>query len=470
MLIMTLIGWVIAIVLSLFIFAVIRGFRTKLFINHTWDATVCRNVIIKDDRENDPFMGLALSGGGGRAAVFAAEGMRVLAEHGYLEKVTHVSSVSGGGFAASYLATHPLPSCEDRPALDAYFDRLHAILARDFVSEIVHKQLWHPSRLFSPSRRLDSLQEVLEDAQPDPRIDGSETTIPYLGGKAFSDIDDGRRYYFNTISYDFGQRFTLSNAAIKNTKDLDGHPMPEIVRTMSFSRATEAFSGLHDTGARSVDPDFPISLAVAISAAFPPVMGPASIEVVGGTEKNAYWHLGDGGVLENTGVETLREAYFTHMMHKPSASGGLIFSFDAGLRLEGVGTERRSDISLWSPWTPDATRLVDSILQYAGANRKAFEETLSKDPAFAINEVSFAYLTKIGDRHELVPELLAPDALERLDLALEKECAKEGYSSALVATRIREIETSYTITRCNAVLMKWAARELVEAWIAEQST
>jgi len=41
-------------------------------------------------------IGLALSGGGVRAAAFHAGVLRYLAEKGFLEKVVHVSSVSGG--------------------------------------------------------------------------------------------------------------------------------------------------------------------------------------------------------------------------------------------------------------------------------------------------------------------------------------------------------------------------------------
>ena len=49
----------------------------------------------------DPFVGLALSGGGTRTAVFGAAGMKALHDRGLLADVTHVSSVSGGGLPAS---------------------------------------------------------------------------------------------------------------------------------------------------------------------------------------------------------------------------------------------------------------------------------------------------------------------------------------------------------------------------------
>ena len=58
-------------------------------------------------------MGIALSGGGSRAATFAAGALEALAAYpvtqntrtvSLLETVTHISSVSGGSLAAAYFA------------------------------------------------------------------------------------------------------------------------------------------------------------------------------------------------------------------------------------------------------------------------------------------------------------------------------------------------------------------------------
>ena len=60
--------------------------------------------------EPELVLGVAISGGGSRAAVYGAAGLEALAglhtpEGGsLLDKVTHLSSVSGGSLAASYYA------------------------------------------------------------------------------------------------------------------------------------------------------------------------------------------------------------------------------------------------------------------------------------------------------------------------------------------------------------------------------
>src|SRR5436190_9970747 len=55
------------------------------------------------DRNNDGwFVGLAISGGGSRSAVFSAAVMFELQRLGLLERVDYVSSVSGGSLTAAY--------------------------------------------------------------------------------------------------------------------------------------------------------------------------------------------------------------------------------------------------------------------------------------------------------------------------------------------------------------------------------
>lgn len=54
--------------------------------------------------EQAPLVGLALSGGGIRSAVFNLGVLQALAHHGLLSRIDYLSSVSGGGYIASFLA------------------------------------------------------------------------------------------------------------------------------------------------------------------------------------------------------------------------------------------------------------------------------------------------------------------------------------------------------------------------------
>jgi hypothetical protein len=62
-------------------------------------------------KPSDTLIGIAISGGGSRAALFGAAGLEALANvqagptHSLLEDVSMISSVSGGSTAASYFAS-----------------------------------------------------------------------------------------------------------------------------------------------------------------------------------------------------------------------------------------------------------------------------------------------------------------------------------------------------------------------------
>ena len=66
--------------------------------------TAARVTIAPDVMRDDMFIGLAISGGGSRAANFGAAVMFELADLGLLQKVDVISSVSGGSVAAAYYA------------------------------------------------------------------------------------------------------------------------------------------------------------------------------------------------------------------------------------------------------------------------------------------------------------------------------------------------------------------------------
>lgn len=78
--------------------------RNDVYIQH--DAVVrariydWRNVA----RENNVFIGVAISGGGSRAANFSLAVLEELEQHGFLDNLTALSSVSGGSLTAAYYA------------------------------------------------------------------------------------------------------------------------------------------------------------------------------------------------------------------------------------------------------------------------------------------------------------------------------------------------------------------------------
>ncbi|MCF6328974.1 MAG: patatin-like phospholipase family protein, partial [Henriciella sp.] len=246
--------------------------------------------------EHSEFVGVALSGGGSRASVFGAAALEVLAEAGVMQRATHISSVSGGGFSAAYYVLHsPTPCAEadrrlSQPCTSESYAAFKQAMRHNYLVDMTMKQFTHPSRLTSPTRRLLSLRDALDDQ--------------ITGGAKFGDLPQSPILLINAARYDDARRFVFSNLPIS---DEDSAIEPYTEKTLQ----TASFSLPGCT--RAVPQDFSVALAVAISAGFPPLLGPAAIEMPTRCrgENDLYWHLGDGGILDNSGVETL-EDYALH--------------------------------------------------------------------------------------------------------------------------------------------------------------
>lgn len=412
------------------------GFLAPLKVHYIVTRDAAPTEPYGPDLAGRPFVGLALSGGGTRAALFGAAGMEALARRGVLDDVTHVSSVSGGGFPAAYLAMNPVPVCDDdQPdCLSAYFAQMRTAVSRNYMGTIHVTQFRKPWRLLQPSRRLSSLHEIL--ARPN-----------FLGDARFEDITDARAFYFNTVSYDTGQRFVFSNAVLPFYQTEGANLLPPSLRALSFSQ----------DGAPQPTPRlFPLSLAVATSAAFPPYLGPLSIEREQAEgEPPLYRRLGDGGILENSGVETLAEAFLAH----PDPASAVIYAFNAGLPLDAAASQRNRDLSIFSFNLP---QFVDVLLTYARAHREAHITEFARARDIAIDVISFDYLDVAGIVHRGSGEAVE-HWLSWEDWA---DCPVPARRAATPVERLRVIPTSLSITACDASLITQAAEFVVDTCLA----
>src|SRR5574341_1184162 len=107
--------------------------------------------------DQETLVGLAVSGGGSRAATFTAGALEALAkirvtrdgkERSALEMVTHMSSVSGGSLATAYYALKKPPKSEqvlDAQGLTqgyrAFFTDFKAAMQMDFQTRAATRQL-----------------------------------------------------------------------------------------------------------------------------------------------------------------------------------------------------------------------------------------------------------------------------------------------------------------------------------------
>lgn len=203
--------------------------------------------------------GLALSGGGYRASLFHLGVARRLHELGALQRITRLSSVSGGSILAGFLAHRML----ERNAARLAFDDWEAEVSGPF-RRMVRKDI----RTGLVLRHM-----VWNWLWPAPRSRGLEKAFrKKIGGRPLVDLptrtDGGIEFIFLATNIEKGTPWRFTSEKI----------------------------GTHKTPA-----DMTIAEAVAASACFPPVFGPIKVKKDGRT----IGHLTDGGVYDNTGMEPI---------------------------------------------------------------------------------------------------------------------------------------------------------------------
>lgn len=230
--------------------------------------------------ESKKAIGLALSGGGVRAAAFHAGVMRYLAEKGLLEDVLHVSSVSGGSLFVGMvfrLADYRWPGSQ--AYMSDVFPRFREMLTKQSLQwSAVARLLLNPFNwrfLLSRANVLAQAIEVLWDVR-----------------KPLSAIGASPVWSINCTTGETGRRFRFKGVTMGDYE-----------------------LGYADAG------DFSLARAMAISAAFPGGIGPLTVK--GGAfqwMKRKQWsvgepepyqlpfdrlHLYDGGLYDNLGIEPM---------------------------------------------------------------------------------------------------------------------------------------------------------------------
>ncbi|EKJ86176.1 NTE family protein [Leptospira meyeri] len=252
---------------------------------------------------------LALSGGGVRAATFHAGLLRYLAEKGKLEQVTNLSTVSGGSLLIGLMYSlnkYKFPTSKD------YLDRISIELKTTLTSKSLQKTAL--MRLFFTIQnwihffsRAFILADALEKCWG---IKGKLKDIPSIPV-----------WSINATTAETGKRFRFK-----------GHMMGEY--TLGYADAS----------------NFPLSHAMAVSAAFPGGIGPLELR-----KNSFYWqkrnswdsseedvtitsnetiNLYDGGVYDNLGIEPLFDCGRQELKLQGNEPIDFLIVSDAGLPLE----------------------------------------------------------------------------------------------------------------------------------------
>lgn len=358
--------------------------------------------------------------------MFGATALEVLAEEGLLQRTTYLSSVSGGGFPAAYYALNRPEPCQDEVAASGCesedFTAFKQAMRQDFLAAMTFRQIAKPNRISSPTRRLSSLQDVLDDA--------------FIGGAEFGDLPKTPVLLINGARYDDARRFVFSNVPIPEDESELGH----------FSRATLRTASFSQPGCTRATPqNFSVALSIAISAGFPPLLGPAAIEMTetcnGGAPQ--YWHLGDGGILDNSGVETIEDYALRAVTSGQPVRRVIIFSIDAGRSSTPDEMMQKRNLKLW---TSDPGRVVDIVGKRAEAYRQVALEQLAEDVGVSFTVIKLRYT----------------DA--QLD-AWPASCEAHKNGGETISEVLARVPTNLRITDCNADLMELAAKDVVRRGI-----
>jgi NTE family protein len=256
------------------------------------------------DRGKQP-VDLALSGGGIRAMVFHAGVLRYLAERALLERVRHVSSVSGGSLLVGLILQF---GGMRWPSSSEYLERILPAIRVQLTTR--NLQAAAIARLLLPWnwQFLMSRANVIAKA----------ITSLWEIRATLADLPDTPLWSINGTTAETGRRFRFKANGCGDYQ-----------------------LGYADASA------FPLAQALAMSAAFPGAIGPLAIKCSQyNWRKRPYWgapiseeketrlpftrlHLYDGGLYDNLGLEPL----FDVGLQQPKGVGGTLIVSDAGAPL-----------------------------------------------------------------------------------------------------------------------------------------
>jgi hypothetical protein len=410
-------------------------------------------------------VGVALSGGGSRAALFGAAGLEALARlrtpdgASVLDQVGYLSSVSGGSLTASYYALHkPL---RDTPILgpdgtltddyQTFFAEFKEKVSQNFESALLWRQIGSFRFILNPALAAQSLGELL--------------TERLLGPATFGDVGareargDSPRLIVNTTLYNNGRRLAMTTLPSETFRyDFFQDLRQSAARRGHAAEYPPILVRRWESVLPMTPPDLKIdpcavrvAAAVTGSAAFPPLVGPITFSV---GEGEPYWHTGDGGLFENSGTESLLFAFLKQVQAK-KARRALIIAFESSYPFS-VGYRKLSQrAEPWTLFSYDVSRIPGIMEERASAYMGLFFRSMQIEGVFPDNQtVRVVFL-----RHT--------DAQWKDDLSeLPEVCREESPpldSPTAVVERIAEIPTRFKLaSECDRQLLMKAAAKVVE--------
>jgi len=218
-------------------------------------------------------IGIALSGGGIRAAIFHLGVLKYMAENKMLGRIARISSVSGASLAIGLIYSHnSLRWPTDNEYTNTALPKIRDVLVKHNIPKIAVFRLLYSPYLWN--KKVNLLSKVISDHWG---ITGS-----------IMNIGETPKWYINCTTYETGKRFRFSQC------DMGDY-------TIGYIR----------------NPQVSLSDAISASAGFPIFIGPYCLKTNQNWEKSqyvnegehnyngTYLHLWDGGVYDNLGIESV---------------------------------------------------------------------------------------------------------------------------------------------------------------------
>jgi predicted acylesterase/phospholipase RssA len=435
------------------------------------DARQSADVVFAPSRDPEMLVGLAVSGGGSRAATFTASVLEELARQiklsdsarnrSFVEYINYISSVSGGSLATAYYGLNKpernLPVLQGDGLSEPYaqfFRTFRADMEKSYegslfaapfadatkhavdLSESWDKSLFHDatfSDLYKREQRGDS-----------PKL--------ILNGTSW---DSGRRFVFTTLpESEFS--FDFTNEVLKDLNNRGGaaEDMSELRKQAQtdFNR----FRPITFEEIKADQRNIHVSVAVAGSSSVPAIIGPVMFRVQGSGKK---YHIGDGGLFDNQGIESIAQIFFKKLS-EPATDGrtrrkALIVVIDASYPFMANDEELSKANSALDLLKIDPSRVSNIMEQRARSYQLLLWAHLRGTGAVVPNPQS---LRIVYLRHT--------DVNEAIVRSFPKECGSlvEGAPTLdKVKVLLSRIPTRFEIKQCHASLLGAAAKNIVEA-------
>lgn len=351
------------------------------------------------------------------------------------------------------------------PSYRSFFEAYREAMAANYQWGIEWRQVVK-SRWLSSPKRAASLADVLDRAYLNSMTLGDLYTrearrdAPQLILNATL-YNNGRRVVITTVppgdfKYDFVQILQDQLKAKHGAK-----PLPPSLRVAEQALMPNTLEE-YGIDARRI----PVSYAVAASASFPFFIGP--ISVASPVRPDTYLHVGDGGLFDNQGTESLLQVFLKKLegRSRGPVKRGLVIAFDSSFPfwIENTTLDHLKDG--FKVFVDDPSRIVGIMEQRANAYQAAAWHILQTEHIVLPDD---SVLNVIVIRHTDLD--IWPEQGEALAALLPEACSKER-EHLTTREQVREhlamIATKFKLpSACDRALLRLAAQRGVARHAAE---